>query len=815
MVDPSWRWLWAFLWTTMVIVPAALATIFVLSFEKPVSEGSSDCPDPPMGMVAEIEVTIDNTGLATPRAITSMNVSIPENSEIASHLVRSRDEATYKLAMSCVLGVVEGRRYERRREPPSVTKEADLVVVRDTTTSDPVKTVTDWGTRVGTLILFTPAPGRWQAEITRPEFLARAQWRKVSVTAPPGWLTRPEPYSTAEVRAERIQWMSSAPDPQGNGTLARFTIHPDARTQMALTAGTRGWHWATILLYGLNTIVLVGLLVLWAHRCGAMRVVRLCLPILVVAAALTAGWIAYGYGWDGRYTDIWATVLILGAALAWGMPWPIVGAVALEALLAGGIAYQADELAVRGFFGAHAAALGVVAAQTVVAFHLSVLLAAGLINAARVLMTGARQLRPPPEVWWSGAFIAAALVVERFAGVRAVLAQHMWAERQPLSPPYVEWTTAYYPTRILQNVGSLLPVLAVIGAWALIRVRLDDRFAVLLFIMGPVSWMALPFGLWLPVWPLAWFILALWLRHSHPLLEKQLPRSGQTVRSVADAYDIGELRGAAARWSRIQHRGRALDRDLAKGTIQVGAHADETSRLAGTSLLPDAKVQTIDWLRAASVTPVDVVLALGPKATPWENAKRGAVVAAAVGAPAAVLKLWLGRQTQPAAQPGPDYSVMLDWITLIAWEAAAWMGAGAVLGLLWQKLPFRRGILRTLPLITAVAAVEILRYAMVELTGGNSLAMVDLALFAAVITATALVMDLEALRPTDTWWSRRRDALAAAYGMENLGARIAFVVAQAAVIVTIFANLDAVIGERPSDWTPPPPGSGQYSGGAR
>jgi len=44
---------------------------------------------------------------------------------------------------------------------------------------------------------------------------------------------------------------------------------------------------------------------------------------------------------------------------------------------------------------------------------------------------------------------------------------------------------------------------------------------------------------------------------------------------------------------------------------------------------------------------------------------------------------------------------------------------------------------------------------------------------------------LGALRSADIWWSRGRDAFAAAYGMENVATQVAFAAAQVVALLTI------------------------------
>jgi hypothetical protein len=839
----SWRRFWAIL-AIMAIVPAVLVTAYLASFEKP-GPKRRDCPEPVEGIEAQLDVTIEHRS-ADPRATVMMVVDMPYDNGLAWDLLRrTRDDDRHKLALVCVIGGPaylpdqeerDQRETEQRKPPvtdwdqqePSVAKEGDRVVVR-TRTTKALSTFTGAQNEIGPLVIQALDPQHWRATIRQPSLLALARWREVSVTAPEGWLSGSQPYLTPTVdvqriswerlgsetpgtEAERVRWERPAQDTSSDAdNLAIFTIHPDMRTQITSSAQTTRWLWATYVLGGLSTLMLVALLVLWAHRSRATLVRRMCLPILAVTLTVMADKIVSAYHLYLWWDVLLELVIIVLVAIAWGMPRTASVAVVAEAGLAFVIMVLVAVLATETAFNTVWLAAG-----AVLAFQLTLLLVSGLINAARVLLADSRSqrasLKPPLWVWFSGAALAAALVVEQFVNIHGFMIS--WADTTTLSVGDAAGALWWSPSIILVNLERVVPFLAIIGAWALVRDRLEDqerkadRFVILLFIMGAVTWQVAPFGQPLPVWPLAWLVLWLWLRHSRPMLDAPLAWPGSTVRSVIEKHPPNELRGAAAMWGRIRHRGRGLDRELAKGAISLDEHAAETKKLLDISLLPDPEGQTIKQLREASVTPVDVVLALGPKSTPMENAKQGAKIAAMVGAPAAALELWLTWH-QPSLPQRPTLwrSDLLTWITAVGWQVATWLVAGAVLGLLWQRWPcrIRRGIAKALPLISAYAAANLVLFATVELGGDNSRALLGIALFAAVTMVTALWMDLDALRSNDTWWSRRRDALAAAYGMENLATQVTFVAAQVVAVITVLDFLSGGIQEQPADRPAPPP----------
>lgn len=808
-----------------ILLAFLAAGVYAASFRPSIVD--PDCTvAPPAGIEAELEVVIDNRVSVEPRATVAMLVDLPVNDGLARDLLHhTRDDELHKQALRCLLGM-PGLVWNG--QSPSVTKEGDRTLVR-ARTSEAVSLLADGLAQVGLLEIHTVSPMQWQATITEPAYLALAKWREVSVTAPAGWLSGSQPDISAQLirwerpasdgpgaATERIRWERPARDTESvTATLAGFTVHPDTRTRIASASRTSSWIWASDLLYSLSALLLVGALVLWAHKDRAVVVRRMCVPILVVSGAAIVGLLAVDYEltvW--LLPTVLPALVLLGVAAAWGVPrlaWLPVG---LEVLLLNALSLTTSET-VRPA----AVAQLEVAAWTFLAFQLIVVLAVGLINAARVLLSPRPQLAPPGWVWWCGAACAAALVLERFANNSPFV--NSWVSNQVLDTSSATLAMMTYPWEVLYSIELVLPVLAVLGAWALIRQRLAkeepvadkelDKYVVLLFLLGPAVWDVGPFGLWLPVWPLSLLVLWLWLRDPHDLLDTRLARPGSTVRSVVMSHTDDELRAAAAQWGRIRQRGRALDRDLAKGTITLDTHDEETRKLLDIRPLPHGNAGTVRELRAGGVTPVDMALALGPGRTPWDNAKKGVQIAALAGIPAVGLDLWLLWHTRPPGQTG---MAILDWIGMVAWEIVTWLAAGALLGLLWQRLRFARGIGKALPLVTAYAAAQLAAYATDELTGGNSTALFDIALFTVVITVTALFMDMSALRTTDTWWSRRRHALAAAYGMENLSAQVAFVATQAVAVITIITLIHDGIADQPAAPTGPPERGQTRSSGA-
>lgn len=818
MVKLLFRRGWAALGTLLLAI--LFAAGYAASFGP--SRMESGCPRSPPGIEAELNVLLEKRGLVEPRATVSMLVDVPDNNGLAWDLLHNtRDDDQHKQALRCVLGM-PGQIWNR--QPPSVTKEGDRIIVR-AKTYEFVPLTVDGSADAGALTIYTLGPQRWQATIAEPAYLSLARWREVSVSAPAGWLSDSKPYVSLPAEAHLIRWERLASDASGVATerirwerpaldtasetssLAGFTIHPDVRTQIASTSQTRPWIWGSDVLYNLSTLLLVGTLVLWAHRARALLVRRMCLPILAIAAMLTADWLIYDYANDFTYWLVFLVLtplVMLAVSAAWGVRWRIWLPIGLEVLVAYGffIAATTTTETQAPLVEPRLA----VAAWTFVVLQLVVVLAAAIINAARVLLSREPEVQPPVWVWWCGVACAAVLVLEHFANTHGYFV-NPWNDSQPLQANVALFAIVLYPWGVLNSAAIFLSVLALIGVWALIRKRvedglsIEDRYVILLFLMGPVIWTVAPFGLSLPVWPLALLVLWLWLRDKRTLLNTPLAQPGSTVRTVIEDHGPDQLRAAAAQWGWIRQRGRALDRDLAKGTITLDVHTEETRKLLDIHPLPNASAETVRQLRAETITPVDMVLAMGPGATPWENAKWGAKIAAVASIPAAALSLWLQWHTSAPRDPLPWSSAILEWLGTVALEVTAWLSAGAVLGLLWQRLRFSRGIGKALPLVTAYAAAQIAEFAATELTGGNSTALINIALFTVVTTLTALSMDMRALRTSDTWWSRRRHALAAAYGMENLSTQVAFVVAQTVALITIVNAIHTGIADH-SDKAP-------------
>ena len=69
--------------------------------------------------------------------------------------------------------------------------------------------------------------------------------------------------------------------------------------------------------------------------------------------------------------------------------------------------------------------------------------------------------------------------------------------------------------------------------------------------------------------------------------------------------------------------------------------------------------------------------------------------------------------------------------------------------------------------------------------------------FLGVATFVGLAMDLKAVRKTRPPWQRRLQALAVAYGAENVPAQLAFFLAQASAIIAVITFVQVGMGMDP------------------
>ncbi|MEN3613272.1 DUF6185 family protein [Plantactinospora sp. ZYX-F-223] len=804
------------------------------------------------GTEASATVTVTTKNVYWPRITSKLTVRVPAASLLGASLVHAEDDPRRRTALRCLLGMgdAEQRSHEWRDQLPVVSQQGDRITVEDTVRTD-VSSQPD-NLRLGLATLRMANNGHWRLTLRAPEALEPANWQSVKMIAPRNWIVSPHPWPPAYTQSAEVGW-DRPTGAESDGYLASVGLDLDAQTRILLATQSPPWQVLTLVMYWFTGLALAPLALMLTYRArrrfagstpgvppddpapsagtsmpvATARAVRLLLPTvaLMVAQAvdtLSRDRVNTAFNPSGELYDwalgVLAVLVIGGTAVCWHLPPPTVATVVAGCLtlqLGIQIVVEQDWAGMRTADGAEARAVLVL--QSGAAFLAGALFFTGLINMCRLLIVPGGAARPARWTWIVGTLVAAILVVERLIIADINADRRNWLSAWSDSPIDQCCQMGYYPWDLLDEMVWLLLAVATIAIYNLLRAQLrtgatepDLVLVTFLFVLGPLVWEVDILGVWLPLWPLSWLLLWLTLRGTPPL-DRPL-RDGQTMRVLLDTYSIPELRALASRWRRLRQRGRALDRAFTRGEAtvadyhQAGTGPRPDGIEYGVAMGTDALAVRADagiyhqFLRPnAGATPVDLVIALGPGTTPLGNARIAMRVMLWLSLPAIVLTVWLSWRAYPLMTSDHQSSVLVALGADVIWQAVTFVFTGAVLGLLWRRLPFRRGPLKALPLLLVHAVVTLVLHLNPRLLVGvpDNLAIINFALFASVVMSTALVMDYLSLRPDGQWWARPQHALLAAYGAENISAQFTFLLAQAAAVLAIVAFIDGN-GEVPS-----------------
>ncbi|MBW5421608.1 hypothetical protein GKQ77_08510 [Streptomyces sp. BG9H] len=279
-------------------------------------------------------------------------------------------------------------------------------------------------------------------------------------------------------------------------------------------------------------------------------------------------------------------------------------------------------------------------------------------------------------------------------------------------------------------------------------------------------------------------VIALGARRAvlHRVLESSpsKERLGVTVTAARRA----DILGRARRYREIHAKMRRLDQGQSDDDILQrrlleqevrGLHA-WTDSAGATGRLP------------AQVSVVDVALALGPRDTWWDNGRRAAVIACFFGIPASAVVVWSGwiRGDQWRANLYYGFGLPDTVEGFLLWQTC-WAGAGFVLGALWRSLPGRRGPVKALAVAAAFAlpaVPEALGNFAVDQGHGDLVLIVVTML--PVLTLTGIALDLEIFQGERRFWQSRVGLLLSIYQMRYFSLQLAYLVAQAVALVTLW-----------------------------
>lgn len=269
--------------------------------------------------------------------------------------------------------------------------------------------------------------------------------------------------------------------------------------------------------------------------------------------------------------------------------------------------------------------------------------------------------------------------------------------------------------------------------------------------------------------------------------DKRLERSGEPLNRTLRVSHRPVLldrartyRECHAQLRRLDH-GQADDATVRRRELETGLtrlHRWRSSRRRRDRLPHDVSV-------------VDAALLLGPGDTWWENGVRAARLTQPVALPLTAGLVWANQlrgeeltSTLHERLGLPDVLVQF-----LLWQVG-YAAAGMVLGVLWHQLPGRRGPTRAFWVALAYALPAGLfasgNWALGEEQTGLAFAVAAMLL---VLTLTGILMDLETFREEHRYWHGRIARLYSVYQMRFFSVQVAWLLAQAAAIATIWQFL--------------------------
>ncbi|MEV6840905.1 DUF6185 family protein [Streptomyces sp. NPDC051133] len=266
-----------------------------------------------------------------------------------------------------------------------------------------------------------------------------------------------------------------------------------------------------------------------------------------------------------------------------------------------------------------------------------------------------------------------------------------------------------------------------------------------------------------------------------------LSRMGErfcTVRLGTEQHR-SELLKKAHEYRNANHQMQLLDKGSAHGT--------------SCEQLEEKLHQLRQWLVTAceggeppeAISVLDIALAWGPEGRWWSNAVRAARLAFWFGTPATALLLYYqthGSYDQRQIQFSPIG--FPEFIADLVLYQMAWTAAGFTLGTLWRLLPGRRSQVRAWLLTAAYGVPVVLAAALIHVIDADPRQLLlYTALLLVVLTLTSIWMDMATFREELQYWPSRFALLLSVYQLRGLSGQITWVLAQVAVVVTIFYNL--------------------------
>ncbi|EOD69532.1 hypothetical protein H480_05659 [Amycolatopsis vancoresmycina DSM 44592] len=801
---------WAIAVAVAAVGVAVVATVEGLQQHEAAqkTESTPDCTlDEYPRAAVTVRAAVETDNVDYPRISSDVVIRAPRMWNRADDLLGDPDHSDYRSALRCLLGAYPTDFSVYRNEPPTITVEDGDVVVHDHVWTELVQSGHG---AVGMLDLNVERAKPWRLAVVSRGGLSRSTSWNVTITAPVHWLASsvPQPWPPHDAKPGEVTWYYGTTSPMDDQKeLAITELTPDVRTTVYV------WHGSTfgdLMVQGVDAVsaaAFPAVILLFIRRIRkhlsddgdklARRARRVTIAVLIIqfvglgiqiTRAILA---AQGDRVPDWSTAAWAADIAVGLAVlvlarcSGVRRRPLFAAVpVLVATLAFGWVLG-DNVAFTGRWEDDALFLRL--SETAMVFVVLLLAVAGFVDALRSLTRS--NGKRPRRAWWVWpvtSVVTGALVLER-----VITALHNDSLQQWINDPgptgvlrgIFRYTLWGLPGAWLWIFGALPAVAVYVLARTVLQHKSDaDRsllwyLSLALFVAGPVTWSLTIYGFELPFWLLGALVYWLCCRAGKPLLDSTLP-SGGRIRDYATQQGDAAVRRDATRW--LKHA--------------AGPAAPRHPKLP------------------KQVTPVDVVLALGPGRTPYENMRTMVRFSWWMGVTVAVV-VYFSRKVASAdlTAASPD-SLILQYAGDIVWTAAGWVLAAAALGLYWQYLPGKRGFVKVLPLAVANAVGPICVFLASKLTGGTGDVdeLIDGAVFTIVLFFLGLAMDIRTLRDLGAARYLTLRQGMAAYGVSNLPSRITAAVAPvSAVIALVFTIIAGPQSNSTPASQPPSPETGQ------
>ncbi|HEY2222572.1 DUF6185 family protein [Actinomycetospora sp.] len=522
----------------------------------------------------------------------------------------------------------------------------------------------------------------------------------------------------------------------------------------------------------------------------------LLVPVLVLAGVTVLNEIVLAVGTLASPWPYRCVLLTLAAAVWVALRWRLsAGLVAVLAL--GGLVCW-----IYGLTATAGQEYRVFATSMVLSCLIQILLWSALLNCARLLLRPfaefARASLGEPVCWAVGVLLATVVVIERDIDIAHYSTANYGSYPYTPGAPWFGYLATLNTPAFLAQFFTLAVVLLPLGLIRYVTDELgtisepDDRGLILataaFVVFWAETWSFMLWGWGVPLWiVLVPLTLLAFSRRRHVV--DQVTHDNTTIRRKLRTTSASDLRREAVRWRSAVQEGRNIEKAFAGGSIELEKYTERIEQLdrrEGTRLYVFGHTRGRRHL-----TPVEVLLVAGPGMSPIENARQAAALAARGGAlvASAILVFRIVVPTVTSESASLSSYVLACLVESIS-VFGTWTAAGFAIGLAWQYLPGHHGPIKVL-LPAALCAVTPAIYLTAALLGdrpnvANAVPlMIEAVTFWAGMTIVGLAMDLRSLRPTNRFWTPRRNALTVTYGMQNLRTQVAFVLAQGVAIVAI------------------------------